>query len=65
MGELKNRKRVSISIDHKTIERLNELSDKSGVSKSKLVDWAIFNLQEVYKKGDQLKPMDYFDSTEG
>lgn len=64
MGELKNRKRVSISLDHKTIERLNELSEKSGVSKSKLVDWAIFNLQEIHENGNQLKPVDYFDSTE-
>ncbi len=64
MGELKNRKRVSFSLDHKTVERLSNLSEQSGVAKSKLLDWAIFELFKKQDQNENLKPSGYFDSTE-
>lgn len=64
LGELKNRKRVSISLDKQTVERLSSLSEKTGVPKSKLVDWAIFDINEKFNSTNHLKPENYFDTTE-
>lgn len=64
MGDLKNRKRVSVSLDKQTVERLSILSEQTGVPKSKLVDWAIFDINEKFTRTNQLKPKNYFDTTE-
>lgn len=64
MGELKNRKRIGIALDNESIERLNTLSQQTGVTKSRLIDWAIFMLLERYEKGESLKPENYSDSVE-
>lgn len=64
MGELKNRKRVSFSLDHKTIERLSDLSEKTGVARTKLLDWAIYELFKKQENGESLKPENYSDSTD-
>lgn len=64
MGELKNRKRIGMALDNESIERLNLLSQKTGVTKSRLIDWAIFMLLDRYEKGEHLKPENYSDSIE-
>lgn len=64
MGELKYRQRIGISVDKLTVERLNELSEQTGVAKSKLVDFAVFLLTEKYKNDGSVKPDSYADSTE-
>lgn len=64
MGELKNRKRVSFSLDHKTVERLSDLSEQTGITRTKLLDWAIYELYKKQENGEPLKPQNYFDSTE-
>lgn len=64
MGELKNRKRVSFSLDHKTVERLSDLSEQTGITRTKLLDWAIYEIYKKQENGEPLKPKNYFDSTE-
>jgi len=64
MGELKYRQRIGISVDKLTVERLNELSEQTGVAKSKLVDFAVFLLNEKFKDGGSVKPDNYTDSAE-
>lgn len=64
MGELKNRKRIGMALDNESVERLNKLSQQTGVTKSRLIDWAIFILLDRYEKGENLKPENYFDSVE-
>ncbi|MCT4792855.1 MULTISPECIES: ribbon-helix-helix domain-containing protein [Exiguobacterium] len=64
MGELKNRKRIGMALDNESVERLNTLSQQTGVTKSRLIDWAIFMLLDRYEKGENLKPENYFDSVE-
>lgn len=64
MGELKNRKRIGMALDNESIERLNKLSQQTGVTKSRLIDWAIFMLLDRYEKGESLKPENYSDSVE-
>lgn len=64
LGELKNRKRIGMALDNESVERLNKLSQQTGVTKSRLIDWAIFILLDRYEKGDSLKPENYSDSVE-
>ncbi len=64
LGELKNRKRIGMALDNESVERLNTLSQQTGVTKSRLIDWAIFMLLDRYEKGENLKPENYFDSVE-
>ena len=64
MGELKNRKRIGMALDNESVERLNKLSQQTGVTKSRLIDWAIFMLLDRYEKGESLKPENYSDSVE-
>lgn len=64
MGELKNRKRIGMALDKESVERLNTLSQQTGVTKSRLIDWAIFMLSDRYTKGESLKPENYSDSVE-
>lgn len=64
MGELKNRKRVSFSLDHKTVERLSDLSEQTGIARTKLLDWAIYEIYTKKERGESLKPENYFDSME-
>ncbi|WP_047390937.1 ribbon-helix-helix domain-containing protein [Exiguobacterium sp. ZWU0009] len=64
MGELRNRKRVSFSLDHKTVERLSDLSEQTGITRTKLLDWAVYEIYKKQERGESLKPENYFDSTE-
>ena len=64
MGELKNRKRVGMALDKESVDRLNALSQQTGITKSRLIDWAIFMLLDRYEKGESLKPENYSDSVE-
>jgi len=64
LGELKNRKRIGMALDNESVERLNKLSQQTGVTKSRLIDWAIFMLLDRYEKGESLKPENYSDSVE-
>ncbi len=64
MGELRYRQRIGVSVDKLTAERLNELSEQTGVAKSKLIDFAVFLLTEKYKNDNTVKPDNYTDSFE-
>lgn len=47
--ELKNRIRLSTSIKIENNDKLNDISDKTSIPKSKLIDMAIELLAEKYK----------------
>lgn len=49
-GDLKNRSRFGVAIDNKILEELRDLSAKTRIPASKLVDEALEDLIEKYKR---------------
>lgn len=52
---LKHRKKIGNAVDTKLYERLKELSIKTKINQSKLLDEAIENLLEKYNKNNAKK----------
>lgn len=52
--DLKTRKVVNISLDLKNIEKLKELSEKTGIPQTRLADKALELLFKKYESGEKL-----------
>lgn len=50
-GDLKNRQHYGVTVDKEILRKFRELSDKTRIPQSKLLDEAIEDLLKKYEKG--------------